>query len=100
MIGAQGKYTGARYLNDLNATVDTGAGAKFKGYTVVDLNLRYKLKGLGLDKSEIQFNVTNLFDTFYVGSFSGGLDTSPSSSSAFVNFGSPRAVSATFIMAF
>ncbi|WP_260927468.1 TonB-dependent receptor [Novosphingobium sp. 9] len=90
-IGAQGKYTGNRYLNDINSV-------KFKSYTVVDLNVRYKLESLGLDKSEIQLNVTNLFDKFYVGSFSGALATA--ASSAFVNFGSPRAVSATFVMGF
>ncbi|WP_404480580.1 TonB-dependent receptor [Novosphingobium sp. BL-52-GroH] len=98
-FGAQAKYTGSRFLNDLNFT-DLVYGAKFKSYTIVDLDLRYSLEGLGLDKSQIQFNVTNLFDKFYVGSFSGGFDLSPSSSSAFVNFGSPRAVSATFIMGF
>lgn len=99
-FGAQAKYTSSRYLNDINGNVEDGTGAKFKGFTTVDLNLRYKLESLGFPKSEIQLNVTNLFDEFYVGSFSGGLDTSPSSSSAFVNFGSPRAVSATFVMGF
>lgn len=99
-FGAQAKYTGSRFLNDINGTVDTLAGAKFKSYTVVDLNLRYKLESLGLAKSEVQLNVSNLFDEFYVGSFSGGLDTSPTSSSAFVNFGAPRAISATLIMGF
>lgn len=98
-FGAQAKYTGARYLNDLNFS-DLVYGAKFKGYTVVDLDLRYSLEKLGLDKSQIQLNVTNLFDKYYVGSFSGGLDTLPTSTSAFVNFGSPRAISATFIMGF
>lgn len=111
-VGAQAKYTGSRYLNDINGVIEqvtlSGAttpttiypGAKFKSFTTVDLNLRYKLEKLGLDKSEIQLNVTNLFDEYYVGSYSGGLDTLPTSSSAFVNFGAPRAVSATFIMAF
>ncbi|EIZ78587.1 TonB-dependent receptor [Novosphingobium sp. Rr 2-17] len=109
-IGAQAKYTGSRYLNDINGEIQTvtvsGAsktiypGAKFKGYTVVDLNVRYKLEKLGLAKSEIQLNVSNLFDEYYVGSFSGGLDTLSNSTNAFVNFGSPRAISATFIMAF
>lgn len=109
-FGVQGKYTGSRFMNDINGeiqTVDVSGtptvifpGAKFKGYTVVDVNLSYKLEKLGLAKSEIQLNVTNLFDEYYVGSFSGGLDTLSNSSSAFVNFGSPRAVSATFIMGF
>jgi iron complex outermembrane receptor protein len=98
-VGAQAKYTGSRYLNDLNFS-DLVYGAKFKGYTVVDVDLRYSLEKLGLDKSEIQLNVTNLFDKYYVGSFSGGLDTLPTSTSAFVNFGSPRAISATFVMGF
>ncbi|MPS69964.1 MAG: TonB-dependent receptor [Novosphingobium sp.] len=98
-FGAQAKYTGSRYLNDLNLD-DLVYGAKFKSYTVVDLDLRYSLENLGLANSQIQLNVSNLFDKFYVGSFSGGLDTSPTSTSAFVNFGSPRAVSATFIMGF
>jgi iron complex outermembrane receptor protein len=98
-VGAQAKYTGSRFLNDLNFT-DLVYGAKFKSYTVVDLDLRYSLESLGLDKSQIQLNVTNLFDKFYVGSFPGGFDLSPTSTSAFVNFGSPRAISATFIMGF
>ncbi|MET1755569.1 TonB-dependent receptor [Novosphingobium sp. RD2P27] len=89
--GTQAKYTGDRYLNDINSV-------RFKGYTVVDLNLSYKLESLGLNKSELQLNVTNLFDKFYVGSFSGALATA--ASSAFVNFGAPRAVSGTFVMGF
>ncbi|MBF7012146.1 TonB-dependent receptor [Novosphingobium resinovorum] len=99
ILGAQAKYTGSRYLNDLNFS-DLVYGAKFKSYTIVDLDVRYSLAGLGLDKTQIQFNVTNLFDKFYVGSFPGGFDLSPSSTSSFVNFGSPRAVSATLIMGF
>ncbi|EJU14333.1 TonB-dependent receptor-like protein [Sphingomonas sp. LH128] len=90
-VGAQAKYTGNRFLNDTNTV-------KFKSYTVVDMNLRYKLESLGLAKSEIQLNVSNLFDKFYVGSFSGAVATAPAS--AFVNFGSPRAVSATLVMGF
>jgi iron complex outermembrane receptor protein len=89
--GAQAKYTGNRYLNDINSV-------KFKSYTVVDLNLSYKLESLGLDKTEIQLNVSNLFDKFYVGSFSGSL--AAAGTSDFVNFGSPRAISATLIMGF
>lgn len=107
-LGIQGKRTGSRFLNDINGeiilnadgTVQSAAGAKFKGYTIVDLDLRYSLAGLGMEKGAIQFNVSNLFDKFYVGSYSGGLDTLPSSSSAFVNFGSPRAISASLIIGF
>ena len=75
-------------------------GAKFGAYTVVDLDLRYSLASVGMEKGAIQLNVSNLFDKYYVGSFSGGLDTLASSSSAFVNFGSPRAISASLIIGF
>ncbi len=112
-IGAQAKYTGSRFMNDINGVVQAvpklnGAagtdiiapGAKFKGYTVVDLDLRYSLASAGLEHSRIQLNISNLFDKFYVGSFSGSLDNLASSSNAFVNFGSPRAISVSFVMGF
>lgn len=110
-LGVQAKRTSSRYMNDINgevqtATTSTGVtkiiapGAKFAAYTVVDLDLRYSLASVGMEKGAIQLNVSNLFDKFYVGSFSGGLDTLASSSSAFVNFGSPRAISASLIIGF
>lgn len=89
-LGAQIKRTGSRYLNDINTF-------KVAGYTVVDLDLRYNLANLGLEKSFVQFNVSNLFDKFYIGSFSGGLTTA---SSTFVNYGAPRAISGSLVVAF
>ena len=89
-LGAQIKRTGSRYLNDINTF-------KVAGYTIVDLDLRYNLANLGLEKSFFQLNVSNLFDKFYIGSFSGGLTTAASS---FVNYGSPRAISASMVVAF
>lgn len=106
-LGIQAKRTSSRFMNDINGEVEVLSatktiypGAKFKAYTVVDLDLRYSLAGAGLEKGALQLNVSNLFDKYYVGSFSGGLDTLSSSSSAFVNFGSPRAISASFIVGF
>ncbi|KTE08206.1 TonB-dependent receptor [Sphingopyxis sp. H115] len=110
-LGVQAKRTSSRFLNDINGVIQTAVdsngdsklifpGAKFKGYTVVDLDVRYSLASAGLENSYIQVNISNLFDKFYVGSFSGGLDTLASSSSSFVNFGSPRAISASFIVGF
>lgn len=92
-VGAQAKYTGPRYLNDINTF-------RFGGYTLVDLDVRYSLADAGLENTYFQLNLTNLFDKFYVGSFSGGLDTFEGSSSAYVNYGSPRAISASMIVAF
>lgn len=115
ILGVQAKRTSSRYMNDINGEVQAVAitnpdgtpgtriiapGAKFGAYTVVDLDLRYSLASLGMEKGAIQLNVSNLFDKFYVGSFSGGLDTLASSSSAFVNFGAPRAISASLIVGF
>ncbi|PJI90439.1 TonB-dependent receptor [Sphingomonas koreensis] len=92
-LGAQIKRTGSRFLNDINSF-------KFDGYTVVDLDVRYSLADAGLSNTYFQLNVSNLFDEYYVGSFSGGLDQAPGSSSSFVNFGAPRAISASLIVGF
>ncbi len=90
-LGAQVKYTGRRFLNDINTV-------KFGGYTVVDLDIRYSLASAGLAKTYLQLNVSNLFDEFYVGSFSGSL--AQAGTGAFVNFGSPRAISGSLIVGF
>lgn len=62
--------------------------------------MRYSLADAGLSNTYFQLNVSNLFDEYYVGSFSGGLDQAPGSSSSFVNFGAPRAISASLIVGF
>ncbi|MDB5701720.1 MAG: TonB-dependent receptor [Sphingomonadales bacterium] len=89
-IGGQVKRTGSRFLNDINTQ-------KFAGYTIVDVDVRYSLAAFGLPKTAMQLNLTNLFDKFYIGSFSGGLTTANSTN---VNFGSPRAISGSLIVGF
>lgn len=89
-LGGQAKYTSERFLNDINTV-------QFNGYTVVDLDVRYSLASAGLPKTALQFNVTNLFDEFYVGSFPGSLT---GAGTAFVNFGPPRAVIGSLIVGF
>lgn len=88
-LGFQVKRTGPRYLNDINTVT-------LPGYTVADFDVRFSLEKAGLEKSYLQLNVTNLFDEVYIGSASGGLTTG----SSYVNIGSPRAISASFIMGF
>lgn len=90
-LGAQAKYTGGRFLNDTNTF-------EADGYTVVDLDARYSLAAFGLEKTAFQLNVTNLFDEFYIGSFSGGLNTL--GTGAFVNFGAPRTIIGSLIVGF
>jgi iron complex outermembrane receptor protein len=121
-IGIQAKRNGPRYVNDTNQpirlctnatggnayvnTQDCNApnasfqvfGAKTQAYTTVDLDIRVPLGWAGLnDDTFFQLNVTNLFDQFYVGNFSGALlgTTAP-----FVQVGAPRAVIGTLVVQF
>ncbi len=114
-LGAQAKYTGSRYVNDqnlpvvqctaafVNQTICTGTqyqvyGAKAPGYTTVDLDARFTLDRVGLNKkSYIQLNVTNLFNEIFVGNFGGSLSNTGVN---FVQIGTPRAVSGTLNIAF
>ncbi|QIG81337.1 TonB-dependent receptor [Stakelama tenebrarum] len=88
-IGGQVKYTGKRWLNDVN-------DVRADGYTLVDIDLRYSLASLGLGESYLQLNVTNIFDTVYTGGFGGSFtDDSP-----YVQIGPPRAASISLITGF
>lgn len=94
-FGAQAKYTGKRYINDANLVVEP-FGKTVDGYTLVDLDVRYKLaeSPMGGDVA-IQLNLTNLFDELYVSGFGGSLDGSP-----FVQIGPPRAVSVSLVFGY
>ncbi|GGC35038.1 TonB-dependent receptor [Novosphingobium marinum] len=94
-LGAQAKHTGKRYLNDANLVLEP-LGRTADGYTLVDLDLRYKLaeSPMGGDVA-IQLNVTNLFDEFYVSGFDGSLDSSP-----FLQIGAPRAFSVAILFGY
>jgi len=74
--------------------------AKTPSYTLVDLDARLNLGFLGLnDKTYLQLNVTNLFDKFYVGGFSGQVGNL-NYPSQFVYVGTPRTISGTVNIAF
>ncbi len=97
-LGVQAKRTGKRYINDLNAVVAAWGSATVPAYTLVDLDARFDLEWFGLnDKSYLQFNVSNLTDTLYVGGFGGNLS---STSIPFVQIGSPRSASVTLVVGF
>lgn len=111
-FGAQVKHTGKRYLNDENLPIQTATAvgtppvatttilypAFVSSYTLVDLDLRYKIaeSPTGGDVA-IQLNITNLFDELYVGGFGGSPDryTSP-----FVQIGPPRAASISLLFGY
>jgi len=62
-IGATAKYVDDRFATDVNDVV-------VEGYGLVDLDIRYNLASLGLEKAFFQLNVSNLFDQFYFGNIS------------------------------
>lgn len=122
ILGAQAKYTGARYVNDQNVPIfqcsgslNNGSclapnnlyqvyGAKAAGYTLVDLDARIDLGPIfknidpALGKSTyLQINVKNLFDKLYVGGFTGN---TAYTSIPFAYIGLPRTVSAALSVGF
>ncbi len=103
-LGVTAKRTGPRYVNDQNTplfisgTTTQIYGAKAPAYTLVDLDARVKLDWAGLnDKTYLQFNVLNVFDKLYVGSFDGQLSNT---STPFVQIGSPRTFIGSVVVGF
>ena len=112
-IGIQAKRTGSRYLNDQNTPVYQSYGSglattfyqvygrKTPAYTTVDLDARISLKAFGLnDRTWLQFNVTNLFDKFYVGATSTSNATASNTVVNFWQLGAPRTISGTVNIGF
>ena len=104
-LGVQVKRTGKRYVNDENLPIEQVSGstiftvypAAAKAYTLVDLDLRLNMEQWGLDKTYFQFNVTNLFDKFYVGGFGGNATRT---NLPFVQIGVPRAITGSIVIGF
>jgi iron complex outermembrane receptor protein len=100
-IGVQGKYTGQRYITDMN-------DASLPGFTVVDLDAEWKLEGFGKN-TRIQVNAYNINNAQY---FTRASTTSAASktvlsnggtyggSTPFVYTGAPPTVYATLKVAF
>ena len=110
-LGVQVKRTGPRYVFDTNlplyatdALAEVIYPAKTPAYTTVDLDAKLAMGWAGLnDKTYIQVNVSNLFNEFYVGGFSDGLQQTFShgnGSAPFAQIGSPRAFMATLNVEF
>ena len=106
-IGVQFKRTGPRYVNDVNLpivqTVNGVANTvvypdRTPAYNIVDLDVRVPLEWAGLnDETYFQLNISNVFDTLYVGGFTANLlnDTVP-----FAQIGAPRAIMGTLVVGF
>ena len=117
-LGAQVKRTAKRYVYDTNLPVLAMVGgqtveiygAAAPAYTTVDAHARFSLAPMGLERTYLQVNATNLFDTLTVGGFGGGLNQTISRNSAGaitgygnapnVQIAAPRAISATLVVGF
>jgi iron complex outermembrane receptor protein len=115
-LGLQVKRTGPRFVNDQNTPYyasSTVAGYVTKGqvvygaqtpsYTVVDLDARVALTAIGLnDRSFFQLNVTNLFNKYYVGGFSGTYNNQVSFTGTVTNaqISPPRAIVGSLTFAY
>jgi len=102
-LGVTAKRTGGRYIYDTNEPIMAGGvevyPAKTNAYWLVNLDARYNLADLGLDKTYFQLNVYNLFDALYVGNFPTSL-AQGTSSPPFAQIGAPRTVSGTLVIGF
>ncbi|WP_205028302.1 TonB-dependent receptor [Oleisolibacter albus] len=88
-FGAQMKYVGKRWTNDVNTEYTPS-------YTVVDLDLRYDLDSvLGTEGSSFQINVKNVFDRFYMNNISTAISGTRTAS-----VGAPRTVQGSLRLSF
>jgi iron complex outermembrane receptor protein len=94
--GVQGKYTGERWITDVN-------DMKSDAFTVVDVDARIDFAPMGYDGAFLQFNVTNVFDEKYYGGLGTRASATPGTLGYGVPFGqigAPRTWMATLRMAY
>lgn len=94
--GVQGKYTGERWVTDVN-------DLKVDAYTVVDMDARFDFSTLGLKGTYLQVNVTNLFDEQYYSTIGSRASATPGQlgyGRPFAGVGAPRTVMASLRYSF
>ena len=94
--GIQGKYTGERWVTDVN-------DLKVDAYTVVDLDARFDFATFGLEGTYLQLNVINLFDEQYYSTLGTRASATPGAlgySRPFAGVGAPRTVMASLRYSF
>ena len=121
-LGITAKRTGPRFIYDTNEPIRAFVGLPLPGvdtvvfpastpaYWLVNLDARFSLADMGLEKTYFQLNVYNLFDQFYVGGFGGGLNQTINRGNngavtsfggpPFVQIGAPRTISGTLVVGF
>ena len=78
--GIEAKHTGDRWITDIN-------DLKSAGYTVVNADARLSLTTLGLERTYLQLNITNLLKERYFGNLS---TTTSFTTGNRLTFGAPR----------
>lgn len=94
--GIQAKYTGERWVTDVN-------DFKVDAFTTVDANVRLDLAQFGYEGTFIQVNADNIFDEQYyanLGTRASATPGTPGFSQPFASVGAPRTISATLRVAF
>lgn len=94
--GVQAKYTGERWITDVNDLRDDA-------FTIVDLDARVDFAPMGYEGTYLQFNVTNVFDEEYYGGLGTRTSATPGQpgySRPFAQIGAPRTWMATLRMAY
>lgn len=94
--GLQAKYTGERWVTDVN---DMSSDA----FTTVDANIRLDMAAFGYEGTFIQVNADNIFDEQYyanLGTRASSTPGTPGFSQPFASVGAPRTISATLRVAF
>lgn len=94
--GVQAKYTGERWITDVN-------DMKSDAFTVVDFDARVDFAPMGFEGTWLQFNLTNAFDEKYYGGLGTRASATPGDLGYGVPFGqvgAPRTWMATLRMAY
>lgn len=95
-VGAQAKYTGERWVTDVN-------DLQADDFTIVDMDARFDFAAFGIEGTYLQVNVTNLFDEKYYANLGTGASSTPGAlgyGRRFASVGAPRTVQATLRYAF
>ncbi len=112
-VGVTAKRTGGKYIYDTNLPIFGGTAAaptelfpaQTPAYWLVNLDASIDLGAIGMDKSSLQLNVYNLFDSVYVGRYNTALNQNNvlgqgvflanPSGVPFAQIGAPRTISGT-----
>jgi iron complex outermembrane recepter protein len=92
-IGGQFKHVGSRWATDVN-------DLRVPSYNLFDLDTRFSLQDLGLEKTYFEVKVNNLFNARYLGSINSATTAGATNTNTSYFVGSPRTVQGTVRVGF